>query len=143
MDDINFLHRENPQTSAGIEPADLGVQGHRLTSHPAGLRKKYGENEIHRVKVCLKKSVSEYLKLIIDRTKIPRKWLTFRIMAVVQYPKPIPLAIPVPKPKHNTAFVGFTRVDDHEACNTIQKMLESVIVEEWNKITTEETTKLV
>ncbi|GFW90377.1 hypothetical protein TNCV_3509251 [Trichonephila clavipes] len=31
------------------------------------------------------------------------------------------LAIPVPKPKHNTAFAGFTRVDDHEACNTIQK----------------------
>ncbi|GFV45318.1 hypothetical protein TNCV_2037711 [Trichonephila clavipes] len=64
-------------------------------------------------------------------------------MAVLTCPKPIPQANLDPRPKHNAAFVGFTRVNNQDERNTSKEMLKSVIVEEWNKISTDETTKLV
>ncbi|GFW92848.1 hypothetical protein TNCV_1736411 [Trichonephila clavipes] len=64
-------------------------------------------------------------------------------MAVLTCLKPIPKVNLVLKPKHNTAFVGFTRVNNQGERNRSKEMLKSVIVEEWNKIYAEETTKLV
>ncbi|GFT06475.1 hypothetical protein TNCV_3356081 [Trichonephila clavipes] len=39
---------------------------------------------------------------------------------VMLCPKPIPQASLVPRPKHNTAFVGFTRVNNQGESNNIQ-----------------------
>ncbi|GFY20581.1 hypothetical protein TNCV_1118151 [Trichonephila clavipes] len=65
-------------------------------------------------------------------------------MAVLICPKPILKVNLVPRHKHNTAFVGFTRVNDQgERNNTSKEMLKSVRVEEWHKISTDETTKLI
>ncbi|GFY33968.1 hypothetical protein TNCV_4596761 [Trichonephila clavipes] len=63
-------------------------------------------------------------------------------MVVLTCPKPILKIILVPRPKQNTAFVGFTRVNNQGERNTSKEMLKSVIVEEWNKISTDETTNL-
>ncbi|GFX54482.1 uncharacterized protein TNCV_1586671 [Trichonephila clavipes] len=41
-------------------------------------------------------------------------------MTVLSCPKSIPLAIPVPRPKHNTASVGFTRVNNQGERNNMQ-----------------------
>ncbi|GFU89205.1 hypothetical protein TNCV_2896531 [Trichonephila clavipes] len=64
-------------------------------------------------------------------------------MTVLTCPKPIPKVNQVPRPKHNTAFVGFTRVNNQGERNTSKEMLKSVRVEEWNKISIDETTKLI
>ncbi|GFX25000.1 hypothetical protein TNCV_1279361 [Trichonephila clavipes] len=57
--------------------------------------------------------------------------------------KPILKVNLVPRPKRNIAFVGFTRVDNLGERNTTKEMLKSVRVEEWNKISIDETTKLI
>ncbi|GFS61020.1 hypothetical protein TNCV_4955531 [Trichonephila clavipes] len=41
-------------------------------------------------------------------------------MAVLTSPKPIPKVNLVPRPKHNKAFVGFTRMNNQGECNNIQ-----------------------
>ncbi|GFV05253.1 hypothetical protein TNCV_224661 [Trichonephila clavipes] len=64
-------------------------------------------------------------------------------MAVLTCPKPIPKVNLVPRPKHNPAFVGFTRVNNQVERNTSKEMLNSITAEEWNKIYTDETTKLL
>ncbi|GFW85467.1 hypothetical protein TNCV_145121 [Trichonephila clavipes] len=64
-------------------------------------------------------------------------------MVVLTCPKPIPKVNLVPRPKHNTAFVEFTRVNNQGERNTSKVILKSVRVEEWNKISTDETTKLI
>ncbi|GFX95582.1 hypothetical protein TNCV_4825971 [Trichonephila clavipes] len=63
-------------------------------------------------------------------------------MAVLTCPKPIPKVYLVPRPKRNTAFVGFSENNQGE-CNTSKEMLKSLRVEEWNKISIDETTKLI
>ncbi|GFW27540.1 hypothetical protein TNCV_163801 [Trichonephila clavipes] len=77
-------------------------------------------------------------------TNLPSKWLTLgshcEAMVVLTCLKPIPKVNLVPKPKHNTAFVGFTRVNNQGECNNIQGNAVRV---EWNKISTDETTQLV
>ncbi|GFX51492.1 uncharacterized protein TNCV_3104251 [Trichonephila clavipes] len=40
-------------------------------------------------------------------------------MAVLTSPKPIPKASLVPRPKHNTAFVGFTQVNNQGEYNLV------------------------
>ncbi|GFY08062.1 hypothetical protein TNCV_1354791 [Trichonephila clavipes] len=62
-------------------------------------------------------------------------------MAVLTCSKPIPKVNLVPRPKHNTALVGLTRVKNQGERNASMEMLRSVRVEEWNKISTDETTK--
>ncbi|GFV87870.1 mariner Mos1 transposase [Trichonephila clavipes] len=54
-------------------------------------------------------------------------------MAVWTCPKRILKVNLVPRPKHNTAFVGFTRVTSQGKRNNIQGMLRSVRGEERNK----------
>ncbi|GFX26551.1 hypothetical protein TNCV_4535631 [Trichonephila clavipes] len=80
-------------------------------------------------------------------SKVPIKWLILwshsEAMAVLTCPKPISKAHLVPRPKHNTAFVGFTLVNNQGERNTSKEILKSVRVEELNKISTDETTKLI
>ncbi|GFV08071.1 hypothetical protein TNCV_1047001 [Trichonephila clavipes] len=64
-------------------------------------------------------------------------------MVVLPCLKPKPQPIPVPIPKLNAAFVRFTRVNNQGERNNIQKMIKSVVVEEWNKITSDMTIKLI
>ncbi|GFV45387.1 uncharacterized protein TNCV_5055811 [Trichonephila clavipes] len=64
-------------------------------------------------------------------------------VAVLTCPKPIPKLNLVPRFKHNTTFVGFTRVNNQGERNTSMEMLKSVRVEEWYKISIDETNKLI
>ncbi|GFU42541.1 hypothetical protein TNCV_4556571 [Trichonephila clavipes] len=64
-------------------------------------------------------------------------------MDVLTCHKSIPKVNLVPRPKHNTAIVGFIRGDDQGEHNDSKEMLKSVRVEERNKISTDEATKLV
>ncbi|GFT81813.1 hypothetical protein TNCV_4336611 [Trichonephila clavipes] len=49
-----------------------------------------------------------------------RNGLYCEIITVLPRPKTIPEAIPVHRLKHNTAFVGFTRVNNQEERNNVQ-----------------------
>ncbi|GFV54500.1 transposable element Tcb2 transposase [Trichonephila clavipes] len=64
---------------------------------------------------------------------VPSIWLPLgshcEAIAVLTCPKPIPKVNLVPRPKNNTAFVGFTRVNNQGECNTSKEMLKSVRVE--------------
>ncbi|GFU13161.1 hypothetical protein TNCV_1445651 [Trichonephila clavipes] len=64
-------------------------------------------------------------------------------MPVLTCPKPILKVNLVPRPKHNATFIGFISVNNQGERNASKEMLKSVRVEEWNKISTDETTKLV